>query len=194
MKKETSAVSALSNRKNVPDPFLAVDFKAVGLHLQKRRTALHLTQDQVAGVIGKSVSTISRIENGARFSLPTMVRLCSVLKMSPNEMLNLFDIENPILHQLVTALNGHSDAVCYTVLRCVKVILEYLDEETEDYMSAVLRADQASPSSEAASPFGPVSGTAYDSATGADTGTSPSTHAAEEAEPYRGKDAFEKRS
>lgn len=64
------------------------DKKAIGIRVQAYRNHLHMTQEQLAERIDKSIVTVADIERGAAgMSMKTLFRICNALKVSPNELL-----------------------------------------------------------------------------------------------------------
>ena len=64
------------------------DKKAVGERIRKQRKALGLSQDSFAERIGRVPKFCADIERGQTgMSIETMLRICSLLKMSPNYLL-----------------------------------------------------------------------------------------------------------
>ena len=67
---------------------LMYDKRAIGERVQARRLAMHLTQEKLAELIGKTVVTVADIERGAAgMSMKTLFNLCDVLKTTPNDLL-----------------------------------------------------------------------------------------------------------
>ena len=62
--------------------------KKVGNRIRERRTAIGLTQEQLAEKIDKSWRFIADLERGTvGMSIETLLCLCSVLKTTPNDLL-----------------------------------------------------------------------------------------------------------
>lgn len=69
---------------------MCMDMQGIGQRVRMCRRALHLTQAEVAEKIGVSGSFLGHIERGMREpSMETLVNLCQVLNISPNELLGL---------------------------------------------------------------------------------------------------------
>lgn len=65
-----------------------MDYQDLGCRIGKRRRQLNLTQEKLAERVGISASFMGHIERGARtLSVNTLVALCRVLQISPNELL-----------------------------------------------------------------------------------------------------------
>ncbi len=64
------------------------DRKAVGERIRRQRKALGLSQESFAERIGRVPKFCADIERGqAGMSIKTMLAICTLLKMSPNELL-----------------------------------------------------------------------------------------------------------
>lgn len=69
-------------------PEIKYDKKEIGMRVQIYRNRLHLTQEQLAERIDKSLVTVADIERGAvGFSIETLFRLCNALQITPNDLL-----------------------------------------------------------------------------------------------------------
>ena len=67
------------------------DKASVGERIRIYRTALHLTQEQLAEKLDKSWRFVNNLERGAvGMSMETLLALCGALKTTPNHLL-LFD-------------------------------------------------------------------------------------------------------
>lgn len=65
-----------------------LNYKLIGHRLRAARKKMGLTQEQVAESANISPQHISGVETGsAKISLPTLVRLCDVLNITPNDIL-----------------------------------------------------------------------------------------------------------
>lgn len=68
---------------------MALDYKAIGIRVKKRREELDFTQEKVSEISGYSITHISHIESGkARASLPCFVRLADALSTSVDAFLH----------------------------------------------------------------------------------------------------------
>jgi len=64
------------------------DKRAVGERIRSRRKALNLSQDDFAERIGRVPKFCADIERGqVGMSIETMLSICSLLKLSPNQLL-----------------------------------------------------------------------------------------------------------
>ncbi|WP_235782074.1 helix-turn-helix domain-containing protein [Paenibacillus senegalensis] len=64
------------------------DRKKVGQRIRKQREALEISREQMAEYIGRVPRFCADIERGqAGMSIETMLRICTLLKLSPNELL-----------------------------------------------------------------------------------------------------------
>lgn len=77
---------------------------AVGERIQARRKALGLSQDTLAERIDRVPKSITDIERGkVGMSLETMLNICSLIKLSPNELLFGYAREHT-LHEETTMI------------------------------------------------------------------------------------------
>lgn len=73
------------------DCIFPYDKAAVGQRIRKRRLEMHLTREQMAEKLDKSMRMVGDMERGTvGMSIETLLTLCSVLKTTPNDLL-LFD-------------------------------------------------------------------------------------------------------
>jgi len=64
---------------------VAVDFKAFGERIAKRRKVLNLTQEEIAGKAGVTTTHVRNIERAhTRCSIETMCKLCAALEVTPD--------------------------------------------------------------------------------------------------------------
>lgn len=67
---------------------MEIDYAAIGKRIRKARKKQHLTQEQLAEMIGVKPAHISNIESGKKpFSFHVFVRLYKVLKVNPDSLL-----------------------------------------------------------------------------------------------------------
>ncbi len=65
-----------------------MDYITFGRRVRHFRQQLHLTQEQLAERVGVSASFLGHIERGSRVaSLETVMQLCAVLGVTPNDLL-----------------------------------------------------------------------------------------------------------
>ena len=65
-----------------------MNYADFGARIRARRKKLKLTQEQLAELAGISASFLGHVERGTRIaSLDTLVTLCNVMQISPNELL-----------------------------------------------------------------------------------------------------------
>lgn len=84
---------------------------AIGRRLYQARKGKNLTQEQLAEMLGMSVSAISRIETGRNVtSLETLIKICDALQIGLDEL--LYDefpkhtaVQSPEIKQIVKLLN-----------------------------------------------------------------------------------------
>ena len=100
--------------------------KAFGEKIKEARLAQHLNQEELAERIGSKYRSISTWENGtAKPDYPTLIRLCEVLKTSPNHLLGFdLSVDTPSLAEWAI-LHKYRD----------------IDEIGKDAVSAVLDAE-----------------------------------------------------
>lgn len=66
-----------------------VDYKDLGKRVRETRRQHHLTQEQLAELIGISASFLGHIERGSRVaSMETFVALCNELQVTPQYLLS----------------------------------------------------------------------------------------------------------
>ena len=100
--------------------------KAFGEKIKEARLAQHLNQEELAERIGSKYRSVSTGENGtAKPDYPTLIRLCEVLKTSPNHLLGFdLSVDTPSLAEWAI-LHKYRD----------------IDEIGKDAVSAVLDAE-----------------------------------------------------
>ena len=100
--------------------------KAFGEKIKEARLAQHLNQEELAERIGSKYRSVSTWENGtAKPDYPTLIRLCEVLKTSPNHLLGFdLNVDTPSLAEWAI-LHKYRD----------------IDEIGKDAVSAVLDAE-----------------------------------------------------
>ena len=100
--------------------------KTFGEKIKEARLAQHLNQEELAERIGSKYRSVSTWENGtAKPDYPTLVRLCEVLKTSPNHLLGFdLSVDTPSLAEWAI-LHKYRD----------------IDEIGKDAVSAVLDAE-----------------------------------------------------
>ena len=65
-----------------------VDYKDLGMRVRTLRRKRSLTQEELAEQVGISASFMGHIERGSRVaSLETVMQLCAVLGVTPNDLL-----------------------------------------------------------------------------------------------------------
>ena len=100
-----------------------MDYIALGRRIRYKRQSIHLTQAQLAGQLGLSVSFLGHIERGTRkASMETLVTISNVLNISLDELLSESlerEIPQPaedtekqkraVMRQIVKSINEHWD-------------------------------------------------------------------------------------
>lgn len=99
------------------------------------RERLGLTQAEVAGLMELSPVVYNRLERGRMLpSVPTLVRLCEILRVSPAELLGFprpapprkavaSDEDPPSLHQLITLARKLDNADRQALITVAKALL-----------------------------------------------------------------------
>lgn len=99
------------------------------------RKRLGLTQAEVAGLLDTSPIVYNRLERGRMLpSVPTLVRLCEALQVSPEELLGLTHVarrgkikpaveDPPSLHQLVSLARKLEEAERRVLVTMAKTLL-----------------------------------------------------------------------
>ena len=78
---------------------MKIDYVAIGKRIRKARKKQHLTQEQLAEMIGVKSAHIGNIESGKKpFSFKTFVRLYTALKVNSDSLL----LRHGELHDTVT--------------------------------------------------------------------------------------------
>lgn len=98
------------------------DKAAVGLRVREKRLAMHLTQEKAAEKMDMSLRSITDIERGAvGMSIETLMALCDVLKVTPNDLLlpspNKTDSELDWAINVLTNANDHVRTSAIDILR-----------------------------------------------------------------------------
>lgn len=100
-----------------------VTLASLGSNIKKYRKQIGYTQEQLAGLTDLSVQYIGNIERGkTTASISTLVNICNVLEVSPNQLLiNAAELNQPaLLHELNTILSGKSTSF-------IKHIIAYIE-------------------------------------------------------------------
>jgi len=101
------------------------DKAAVGARIRKKRSALRLTQDDLAEKIDMSGRSVTDLERGAvGMSIETLLDLCDALKTTPNDLL-LPDAgtEESELDWALDALRNSSEHVRATAIDILRAYL-----------------------------------------------------------------------
>lgn len=98
---------------------------AVGNRIRQRRKEMHLTREQLAEKLDKSLRMIGDLERGSvGMSIETLLSLCSVLKTTPNDLLLLDGDEND--SELKWAIDALSHASDHVRAGAVDILRAYL--------------------------------------------------------------------
>lgn len=98
-----------------------------GARIQSKRRALRLTQEVVAERVDLSPRMIADIERGASgMSIESMMRICNVLKVTPNDILipNAQE-DNEELQWLINALRNSSEDTRACAIDIVRAYLRH---------------------------------------------------------------------
>lgn len=99
----------------------------MGLRIMLRRKELDLSQEDVAEMTGLTTQTISTAERGVKALRPeNIVKLCSVLEVSPNYLLLGENTRIP------------SDVFPTKIAKLTQKQRKYLESIVENYLAAVL--------------------------------------------------------
>ncbi len=86
-----------------------IDFSLLGIHVKKRRLERNLTQEGLSRCVNCSVTHISRIENGKPVGIETLVRLCSYLNISMDDVLGISYYDMPVKRETLSMLMGYTE-------------------------------------------------------------------------------------
>ena len=106
---------------------LKYDKTAVGIRVREHRTALQLTQENVAEKLEMSLRTITDIERGAvGMSIETLLELCTILKASPDALLvGGAQEDDKEMQWLINALRNSSEETRACVIDIVRAYLRH---------------------------------------------------------------------
>lgn len=98
-----------------------------GLKIQEKRRAMHLTQEVLAEKADLSIRTITDIERAvAGMSIESMMRICNVLKVTPNDILIPNEQEDgEELQWLINALRNSSAETRSCAIDIVRAYLRH---------------------------------------------------------------------
>lgn len=106
---------------------MMIDYAAVGKRIAAIRKKQHMTQEQLAERTELSIVYISHIENSRSIpSLETLVKLCGVLDVTPDELLlgTRQDMENYLLSDIQQKLLQCSPRERRLVDRFIDLLLD----------------------------------------------------------------------
>ncbi|MBR3763065.1 MAG: helix-turn-helix transcriptional regulator [Clostridia bacterium] len=105
-------------------------YKLMGKRIRERRKNMQLTQQALADQIDLSASFLGHIERGTRvLSVDTLVKLCTALRMCPNELLGMDYME--MTPQMPDRLRMFSQAVSQAVMDIARQHFDDGDAEEE---------------------------------------------------------------
>lgn len=101
------------------------DRASVGARVQQYRKAMGVTQEELAEKIEKSVRLVVDVERGvAGMSMETLLRICAVLRVTPNDLLLPGEKEGSAeVAWLAQALENSSEHVRATAIEIVRAYL-----------------------------------------------------------------------
>jgi len=83
-----------------------MDKKTFGKKIKHLRSLHNLTQEMLAEFIDMDIRQVARIEAGGSLpSLPSIIKLCEVFKITPNELLDFYKFKNTANYQLKSDIN-----------------------------------------------------------------------------------------
>ncbi|MBO6087286.1 helix-turn-helix transcriptional regulator [bacterium] len=83
-----------------------MDKKSFGKKIKNLRALHSLTQETLAEFIDMDMRQVARIEAGGSFpSLPSILKLCEVFKITPNDLLDFQNNQNTSTFQLKSDIN-----------------------------------------------------------------------------------------
>ncbi len=107
------------------DCILSYDKAAVGQRIRKRRMEMHLTREQMAEKLDKSLRMVGDMERGTvGMSIETLLTLCSVLKTTPNDLLLFDEARND--DELSWAMDALSNASEHARASAIEILRAYL--------------------------------------------------------------------
>jgi len=106
---------------------LIFDVRRIGSRLHAHRKRLGLTQSEVAERAGISDRTYADIERGAvNMRIETMLRLCRVFGITPDEICTVQEQENVSSEALLSLFETCTQKEKHTMLRLLNVYLNSL--------------------------------------------------------------------
>lgn len=76
---------------------MEINYKEIGKRIRSARKARHMTQEELAELVGVNTTHISNIESGKKpFSFKIFVRLYTALKVNPDSLLPKCDECGPV--------------------------------------------------------------------------------------------------
>ena len=108
-----------------------MDYYAIGQRIRKIRKARQLSQEDLAEMVGISVTHMSHIENGStKLSLPVLVDLAAALDVSVNELLagQSSQCLSAGYEQVKELLNGCSEKQLRIITEVIKSTKAALDK------------------------------------------------------------------
>jgi len=107
---------------------LIFDFRAIGNKLFVARKKLGMTQAEVAEAAGLADRTYADIERGTvNMRIETILRICGVLHITPNDILTEENKESSTVDQIVEKLSACTSNQQHTALELLNVYLNSLN-------------------------------------------------------------------
>ncbi len=107
---------------------LIFDFRDIGNKLYASRKRLGMTQAEVAEAAGLADRTYADIERGTvNMRIETLLRICTVLHVTPDSILTEQGEEHPMVEQIVEKLNLCTPEQQKTALALLDVYLNSLN-------------------------------------------------------------------
>lgn len=83
-----------------------MDKKTFGKKIKHLRSLHNLTQETLAEFIDMDMRQVARIEAGGSLpSLPSIIKLCKVFRITPNDLLDFGSSQNSATYQLKSDIN-----------------------------------------------------------------------------------------
>jgi transcriptional regulator with XRE-family HTH domain len=105
---------------------IVYDKQKVGQRIRKQRKVLGITREQLAEQVGRVPRFCADIERGnAGMSIETMLSICNLLKLSPNDLLldNLQDTTRDETELILDALNHCTEKQRKDAIALLKLFL-----------------------------------------------------------------------
>lgn len=104
-----------------------IDYKDLGMRIQKHRKQKGLTQQQLAELIGAATSNISHIERGTnKVSLPSLVKIADALNVTLDQLLclSLSNTENVLKSDLAELVKDCTKTEINSIINIISAFKE----------------------------------------------------------------------